>query len=120
MANELAGGKTMVFSTPSATYGYIQSYSVDQTTERAEAKGPNGHTMAIQEYNETRTLSLNYLEFATDTSPPDIGTTFTFDDGEGNDVTWYISSVNRGKTVDGFKTVDVTATHYPDLGTPDA
>ena len=122
MANEQKGGKTMIFSVGAATYGYIQSYSIDQTTERAEAKGPNGHTYAIQEYNETRTLTLEYLEFATATGAPDIGATFTFEDGEGNTLTngWYISSVNRGRTVDGFKTVSITATHYPDLGTPDA
>ena len=109
----------MVFSTPAATYGYIQSYNVDSTTERAEAKGPGGHVQAIQEFNELKQLTLEYLEFATSTGEPEIGTPFTFDDGDGADITWYVNSVNKGKSVDGFKSVSVSATNFPNLGTPD-
>ena len=120
MANTLAGGKTMVFSVADVPYGYIQSYNVDKTTERAEAKGPNGHTYAIQEYNEIWQLTLEYLEFATQTgNVPTLGTKWVDTEAITGVTAWYISSANYGRSVDGFKTVTITATYYPDLGTPD-
>jgi hypothetical protein len=118
MPNTLAGGKAMVFSVLSATYGYIQSYSVEHSVERAEARGPGGHVMAVQQYNDTKKLALEYLEFASQSGMPALSATFSFDDGTGSAVTWYINSISYGKTVDGFKTVSVDATNYPNLATP--
>jgi len=119
-ANTLSGGKTLQFSVGTETFGYVQTYKVDSNTDRATAKGPDGHVMALQESNDTKSLSLNYIEFATKTGMPAVGTVFTFDNGEGADITWYIDTISYGFSVDGYKTVDVSASHFPNLGTPDS
>ena len=111
MANTLQGGTALVFSTSDTTYGLVQSHTITANTERAEARGAGGHVASIQEYNDTSGLSLSYLELASATGKPGIGATFTFL-GE----TWYINSIASAQTVDGFKTVDVDATNYPNLG----
>lgn len=125
MAAGLQGGTALKFSVKIQnasggsvpTYGIIQSLSVNSTTERAEAKGPDGHTVSVQEYDNRHELSLSYLEKASPTGAPAIGSTFTFDPGTGvGSQAWYINSVNVGETVDGFRTVDITATDYPNLG----
>jgi len=118
MAAGLQAGKVLVFSIDTTngveeSYGLVQSVTINGTTERAEAKGPDGHTYSIQEYDDKLELSLNYLELGTPTGTPSIGTAFTYDG-----TTYYISSLSSAMTVDGFKTVDVTATNYPNLFTP--
>jgi len=107
----LQDGTVLVFGTGAATsYGLVQSESINETTERAEAKGADGNTVSIQEYDDRNELSLTYLELGTPTSPPTIGTAFTY-----NTVSYLISSINSTRTVDGFKSVDITATNYPNL-----
>jgi len=120
MAAGLAGGATLLFSITTDggsddSFGIIQSVSVNETTERAEAKGPDGHTYSIQEFDNKKELSLTYLARATSTGAPAIGATFTYDT-----IVWYINSINTNDTVDGFVSVDVSATNYPNLGSADA
>lgn len=116
MAAGLQGGTVLVFSIQTdggadESYGVVQTASINETVERAEAAGPDGHTVSVQEYDDRKELSLTYLEKGTPTTPPAIGSTFTYDS-----TTWYINSINSTDTVDGFRSVDVTATNYPNLG----
>ena len=105
-------GTVLVFGidTPLESYGLVQNYTITDQTERATARGENGNTVSFQEFDNTKSLSLNYMVLGTPTSPPAIGTTFTF-----KTVTWEIDSIADGRTVDAFETYDVTATHYPNL-----
>jgi hypothetical protein len=113
MAAGLQGGTVLVFGTGAdATYGLKQSYTITDQVERAEGRGADGHVQSVQEYNNTKSLSLNYLELGTPTGGPAIGATFTFESD-----TWYVNSIAQNFTVDGFKSVDVDATNYPNLGT---
>lgn len=105
-----SAGTALVFSTPSATYGLIQSYNVEDNTKRAEAMGPGGNVNAIQEYDNQAKLTLSYLRLASPTGTPKVGTSFSF---RGR--TWYIDTITSGYTVDGFMTMDVAATQYPNL-----
>jgi len=113
MANTLQGGTILFFGTGvDQSYGLVQSSTITEQTERAEAKGADGHTQSIQEYNNTKTLALNYLPIDPGTgTKPVIGTVFTFETEE-----WYITSIATAKTVDGFQTIDIDATNYPNLG----
>lgn len=104
------GGTTLVFSVDAATYGLIQSYDVEENTKRATAMGPGGDTVSVQEHDNLAALSLTYLQLGSPTGLPVIGTTFSF-----RDKTWYLDSVTSGYTVDGFLSVDVEATEYPNL-----
>lgn len=107
----LQDGTILVFGTGAAvTYGLVQNEGINETTERAEAKGADGNTVSIQEYDDKVELSLTYLELGTPVSPPAIGTTFTY-----LTVVYHVSSINSVRTVDGFKTVDITATSYTNL-----
>lgn len=111
MAAGLQEGTLLVFGTGDATsYGLIQTATRNNTTERAEAKGADGNTVSIQEYDEREVLSLNYLEISGGTGAPAIGTAFTYDS-----LTWYVQSISENITVDGFKSVDVEATRYPNV-----
>ena len=106
----LQGGTVLLFSTPAGTYGLIQSADIEENTQRAEAMGPGGNVLSVQEYNQLGSLSLNYFQIAAGTGLPAVGATFAF---EGR--TWYLNSVTSGLTVDGFLSVDVDATEYPNL-----
>lgn len=112
MANTQQAGTPLVFSTADTAHGLVQNHEIVVNTERAEGRGAGGHVASIQEYNDTSGLTLSYLEFATPgADQPTIGTAFPFLGG-----TWYINSITSAQTVDGFKTVDVDATGYPNLG----
>jgi hypothetical protein len=115
MGNEVKGGKTMVFSISGVNYGYIQSFSVEDIVERAEARGPAGHMMAVQQYNDLKNLNMEYLEFGTSTGGPALSAVWNDGSGVTGVSAWYIDSISYGKTVDGFKTVSVTAKNYPNL-----
>lgn len=121
MAAGLQDGTVLKFGTGAiAAYGVVQSSSITQAAETAEAKGPNGHTTSIQQYDDRQELSLNFLPLSTftlGTTEPKIGSTlYTPGAGEpGEGDTWVVKSVQEGKTVDGFATVDVTATNYSNL-----
>jgi hypothetical protein len=108
----LQGGTVLVFGVDEETFGLVQSSTTTHQVERAVGHGANGDIKSIQEYNDTYSLSMNYLERATPTGEASIGTTFTYDGLE-----WYVDSVAETATVDGFLSVDVEATHYPNLGT---
>lgn len=105
-------GTILEFSIDSATttYGIVQNFQITDQTERAEARGELGNTVSIQEYDQKKTFSMNYYSLATPTSPPTIGTAFTF---EGD--SYILESVQEGRTVDGFQTYDVTGTFFPNL-----
>ena len=109
----LQGGTVLEFSIdgPETSYGLVQNYTITDQTERATARGANGDTVSVQEFDQTQTLSLNYMVLGTPTGAPAIGTTFSF---EGS--TWYLESIADGKTIDGFATKDITGTAYPNLG----
>lgn len=112
MAAGLQDGTVLVFGTGAAqSYGLVQSYSVNNTVETAEAKGADGHTVSIQQYDDKDELSLNYLELGTPIGSAVIGTLFTWDALS----TWVVKSINSTNTVDGFKTVDITATKYNNI-----
>jgi len=115
MAAGLRAGEVLVFSIdtddgPAEGYGLVQSVTRNTTTQRAEAKGADGNTVSIQEYDEKIELSINYFELGGSgpVGPPTVGTLFTYDTTQ-----YIISSASEGMTIDGFKTVDITATHYP-------
>jgi len=97
-------------SGPMQTYGIVQNYTENHVTERAEAKGTSGDTVSIQEYDDKYELSLNYLELGSPSGDPAIGSAFTF-----NAKSYLVSSVSSTDTVDGFRSVDITATSYPHL-----
>jgi hypothetical protein len=116
MAAGLQGGTALVFSIEKGdgandSFGIVQSVSINETVERAEAKGPDGHTYSVQEYDDKKELSLTYLEKSSLSGEAAIGSTFTYDS-----ITWYVNSINSTDTVDGFRSVEVTATNYPNLG----
>jgi hypothetical protein len=106
----LQAGTILEFSIDGATtsYGIIQSVNVDDKTERATARGELGATVSTQEFDPTKTLTMNVMVLATPVTPPTIGTKFTHDTVE-----YQLDSVNEGKTVDGFATYDVTGISYP-------
>ena len=107
----LQDGTVLVFGTgAAASYGLVQSESINATVETAEAKGADGNTVSIQQYDDKNELSLTYLELGTPTSEPAVGTVFTY-----LTVEYIITSINSTRTVDGFKSVDVTATNYANL-----
>lgn len=101
---------TFGIGTPLTSYGLLQSVNITEQIERATARGASGNTVSVQEFDDTKTLTMNFMELGTQTSPPTVGTAFTYDSIE-----WLIDSIDQGETVDGFKTWDVTATHYPNL-----
>ena len=110
----LQAGTLLVFGIGTATqdWGLLQSYSIEDTVSRAEAKAPDGNIISIQEYTQVQTLNLNYLTlFVAITDPPAIGTRFTFD-GK----VWSIDRIKESNVVDGFQSYDVTAKYYPKLG----
>lgn len=115
MAAGLQAGTVLVFSIDTdngvaESYGLVQSVTRNNTVQRAEGKGADGHVVSIQEFDDRVELSLNYLELGTPVGEPAIGSAFTYDGS-----TYYVSSASEGMTVDGFKTVDITATNYPHL-----
>lgn len=105
-------GTILAFSidTPLESYGLVQNYTITEQIERITARGAAGNTISVQELDDTKTLSLNYMELGTPVSPPVVGTAFTF-----KSIEWLIDSMADSLTVDGFKSVDITATHYPNL-----
>jgi len=116
----LQDGTVLVFSIETATgpiytYGIVQNYSVNHTTERAEAKGTDGNTVSVQEYDDKIELSLNYLEINGQEAANPIGTAFDFVTEQYGTQSYLISSRNATDTVDGFRSVDITATAYPHL-----
>jgi hypothetical protein len=106
----LQAGTVLVFGidTPLTSYGLLQSYNITDQTERATARGAAGATVSTQEFDPTKSLTLNYLPVGTPTGGPAVGTKFTFET-----IDWQIDTLDTGDVVDGWETVDITATSYP-------
>lgn len=108
----LQAGTVLEFSIDSATtgYGIIQSIQETATTERLEVRGELGNTKSIQEFDDKNTIAMNIAMLDTPSSPPAIGSTFTFET-----VVYYLESVQHGRTIDGIATYDITGTNFPNL-----
>jgi len=123
MASSDTGGTSLVFSIEigsETTYGLIQDLSIQPSTERAEARGPAGDVYAVQEYNDLYQMSMTYLEKAAPTGAPVLGTLFEVNVSSmvaalTGTTSWYVNDIDVGDTVDGFRSITVNATHYPNL-----
>lgn len=110
----LQAGTLLIFGIGTATqdWGLLQSYSIEDTVSRAEAKAPDGNIISIQEYTQVQTLTMDYYSlFVAISDPPEIGTRFTFDSK-----VWSIDKVRENNVVDGYQSYNVTAKYYPKLG----
>ena len=124
----LAAGATIIFSIKKGSgadetgFGVVQSSTIVTDVQRVETRGPDGDTYAIQEFDRKKVLTLSYAERATQSAKPEIGNVFSYkeDITDASAIDWYIDSISSADTVDGVRIVDLTATHYPNLGTPDA
>jgi len=108
----LQAGTVLIFGvdTPTKTYGIVQTASTVGNIKRSTAKAPDGHVISIQEYGDKKELDLTYMPLSTASAEPEIGTPFDFDG-----LTWQIDNIIGTSVVDGFKSIALNATYYPNI-----
>lgn len=113
MAAGTQDGTIIIFSIDGGgdeTYGMVQNDKESHNIERKTAMGNFGHIESTREHNDLKTLTLNFYILGTPVGTPTIGTVFTY-----KTIEWKIDTIDDGRTIDGFETYDITATHYPHL-----
>ena len=93
-----------VVTTP-GSYGYIQNFSVNKTTEVGEARDENGDVAAYNCYNEKKECSFEYVF---DGTAPSAGDTLQADDTNY----FVLTSVTLTEDNQGYKTLSCQGTHY--------
>lgn len=108
------GQSNLVFGVTTETCGIVQSFSQAGSIEKQEVKGISGDTLAVAYFNPTTAYSLTAV--ATGSPTVTVGGAFTFANAiSGATGAVRIDSLTVNKTNDGFMTIDISATGYPNI-----
>ena len=108
------GQSGLVFGLTTETIGLVQSFSETRNIEKSEVRDNSGDIKAIAFYNPTTAYSLSVAITGSNTGLT-VGGAFATLANATTVGTCRIDSLTLNKTNDGFVTLDVAATGYPNV-----
>jgi len=108
------GQSGLVFGLTTETIGLVQSFSETRNIEKSEVRDNSGDIKAISYYNPTTAYSLSVAITGSNTGLTAGGAFATLANATTVG-TCRIDSLTLNKTNDGFVTLDVAATGYPNV-----
>lgn len=108
------GQAGLVFGLTAETIGLVQSFSETRNIEKNEVRDNSGDIKAVAFYNATTAYSLSVAITGSNTSLT-VGGAFATLANATTVGTTRIDSLTINKTNDGFVTLDVAATGYPNV-----
>lgn len=113
MPATIIGQAGLVFGLTAETIGLVQSFSETRNIEKNEVRDSNGDIKAVAFYNPTTAYSLSVAITGANTSIT-VGGAFAMVNATTAG-TLRVDSLTINKTNDGFVTLDVAATGYPNV-----
>ena len=107
------GQAGLVFGLTAETIGLVQSFSETRNIEKNEVRDETGNIKAVAFYNPTTAYSLSVAITGANTSIT-VGGAFAMVNATTAG-TLRVDSLTINKTNDGFVTLDVAATGYPNV-----
>jgi hypothetical protein len=114
MAATTIGTANLTFGITTETGGLVQSYSEVRNIEKQEARNGSGEVCAVAFYNPTTAYSLS-ITTTTAFATTSAGGAITIANAAQSTGATRIDSLTINKTNDGFVTVDISATGYPNV-----
>lgn len=108
------GQAGLVFGLTAETIGLVQSFSETRNISKSEVADNSGDIKAVAYYNPTTAYSLSVAITGSNTSLT-VGGSFATIANATTAGTCRIDSLTINKTNDGFVTLDVAATGYPNV-----
>ncbi len=97
---------TVTAADGTTSWGFLQSVSITENTETAEAHDANGDVAAFDNFNPTSDLSAEFVYSTTGTAPA-VGNVIKADS-----VNWNVTSVGMSETNTDYKKCSITAKRY--------
>ena len=113
MAATTIGTSNLTFGLTAETGGLVQSFSEVRNTEKQEVRNQVGEVTGVAYYNATTAYSLSITSTSTSFGVP--GAAITIANASQSTGSTRIDSVTVNKSNDGFVTVDISATGYPNV-----
>jgi len=112
MAATTVGVQGLVFGITAETGGLVQSFTETRNVERAEVRNASGEVVGVGIYNPTDTFAFSTtITGAYATTAGAVLTTLANATSTGGKI--IVDSVTVNRASDGFVTVDVSATRFP-------
>ena len=108
------GQAGLVFGLTAETIGLVQSFSETRNIEKNEVRDETGNIKAVAFYNPTTAYSLSVAITGANTSIT-VGGAFAMLNAASTSGSTRVDSLTINKTNDGFVTLDVAATGYPNV-----
>ena len=108
------GQQNLIFGLTAETIGLVQSFSETRNIEKSEVRDNSGDIKAVAFYNPTTAYSLSVAITGSNTGLT-VGGAFATLANATTVGTCRIDSLTLNKTNDGFVTLDVSATGYPNV-----
>jgi hypothetical protein len=114
MAATTIGTSGLQFGISAETGGLVQSFTETRNIERAEVRNSSGEVVGASVYNPTDTFAFSTTITGTySTTAGAVLTTLANAAATSGKI--IVDSVTVNKTSDGFVTVDVSATRFPNM-----
>jgi hypothetical protein len=114
MAATTVGVQGLVFGITAETGGLVQSFTETRNVERAEVRNQSGEVVGAAMYNPTDTFAFSTtITGSYATTAGAVLTTLANAASTGGKI--IVDSVTVNKASDGFVTVDVSATRFPNM-----
>lgn len=108
------GTSGLVFGLTAETYGLVQSFSETRNIEKNEIRNTTGDICGVAFYNATTAYSLSVAYTGSIALAPG-GALTTLANATCLGGTTRVDSITLNKSNDGFITVDISATGYPNV-----
>ena len=114
MAATTVGVQGLVFGITAETGGLVQSFTETRNVERAEVRNASGEVVGVGIYNPTDTFAFSTtITGAYATTAGAVLTTLANATSTGGKIV--VDNVTVNRTSEGFVTVDVSATRFPNM-----
>jgi len=114
MAATTIGTSGLQFGISAETGGLVQSFTETRNTERAEVRNSSGEVVGASVYNPTDTFAFSTTITGTYSTTAGAVLT-TLANAATTTGKIIVDSVTVNRTSDGFVTVDVSATRFPNM-----
>lgn len=114
MAATTIGTASLTFGITAETGGLVQSFSETRNVEKQEVKNQSGEVCAVAFFNPTTAYSLSITTTSSFTTTS-AGGAITIANAANSTGATRIDSITINKTNDGFVSVDISATGYPNV-----
>lgn len=118
MSSARIGETGQVFGTTDETYGYITDLSINENVQEVESADGDGEIQAIQQFGKKTEASFTYT-FRTGSGAPTLqvgtGTPINLTDTDFNALDLYVKSAVTNRIQNGFTTVAIEATSWPEV-----